>query len=245
MILFSKMQATGNDFVVINCLNQYFNYNLGSLANFLCNRNFGIGADGVIYLFKSNTADFKMRIFNKDGSEAEMCGNGIRALGKFLYEKSITTKTEINIETLSGVKTVSLVVENKAVVTVKVDMGLPIFEANKIPAYLPRDEMSNKYHTVSIEFENEEYKFDLVSMGNPHCVCFVSDLSKIDLGKIGPYIENYKYFPNKTNVEFAQIVDRNNIKVAVWERGVGKTISCGTGACACRSLCNKAKLCKS
>ena len=131
MILFSKMQGTGNDFVVINCLNQYFNYNLGNLANFLCNRNFGIGADGVIYVFKSNYADFKMRIFNKDGSEAEMCGNGIRVLGKFLYEKNITTKKELSIETLSGIKNISLMVENRTVISVKVNMGLPFFDARK------------------------------------------------------------------------------------------------------------------
>ena len=131
MIIFSKMQGTGNDFIVINCLNQYFNYNLGNLASFLCNRNFGVGADGVIYVFKSNQADFKMRIFNKDGSEAEMCGNGIRVLGKFLYEKSITTKTNLKIETLAGIKVINLFTENKTVISVKVNMGIPSFDARK------------------------------------------------------------------------------------------------------------------
>ena len=245
MILFTKMQGTGNDFFVINCLNQYFNYNLGNLANFLCNRNFGIGADGVIYIFKSNFADFKMRIFNKDGSEAEMCGNGIRVLGKYLYEKSVTTKKSLKIETLSGIKNIELMVENKTVVSVKVNMGIPYFEANKIPVYLPKEENYKKYHTAEIEFENKKYKFDLVSMGNPHAVCFVEDINKIEIDKIGPFIENYKYFPNRTNVEFVQVLDRNNLKVKVWERGVGRTISCGTGACACRSLCNKKRYGKS
>ena len=131
MIIFSKMQGTGNDFIVINCLNQYFNYNLGNLANFLCNRNYGVGADGVIYVFKSNQADFKMRIFNRDGSEAEMCGNGIRVLGKFLYEKGITTKTNLNIETLAGIKTINLFTENKTVISVKVNMGIPSFDVRK------------------------------------------------------------------------------------------------------------------
>lgn len=131
MIIFSKMQGTGNDFIVINCLNQYFNYNLGNLASFLCNRNFGVGADGVIYVFKSNQADFKMRIFNKDGSEAEMCGNGIRVLGKFLYEKNITTKTTLKIETLAGIKTINLFTENKTVISVKVNMGVPSFDARE------------------------------------------------------------------------------------------------------------------
>lgn len=129
MIIFSKMQGTGNDFVVINCLNQYFNYNLGNLASFLCNRNFGVGADGVIYIFKSNHVDFKMRIFNKDGSEAEMCGNGIRVLGKYLYEKSLTTKEVLEIETMAGTKEITLFVENKTVISVKVNMGLPYFES--------------------------------------------------------------------------------------------------------------------
>lgn len=236
MILFSKMQGTGNDFVVINCLNQYFHYNLGNLSNFLCNRNFGIGADGVIYLFQSGVADFKMRIFNQDGTEAEMCGNGIRVLGKYLYEKSITTKLDLKIETVSGIKEVFLNEKNKMIENVKVNMGKPCFEAQKIPAYLPREEMNKKYHSIEIELEEEKNVFDLVSMGNPHAVCFVEDILKIDVNKWGTYIEHYKYFPNKTNVEFAQIIDKNNIKVQVWERGVGKTISCGTGACAA-SVC--------
>ena len=236
MILFSKMQGIGNDFVVINCINQYFNYNLGNLSNFLCNRNFGIGADGVIYLFKSSLADFKMRIFNKDGSEAEMCGNGIRVLGKYLYEKDITTKPYLKIETLSGVKDMHLIIENKTVVNVKVNMGIPEFDAQKMPVYLPKEEMNKNYHTIEIEFEDEKYNFDLISVGNPHAVCFVDNLSKIDIDKLGPLVENYKFFPNKINVEFVQVIDRNNLKVKVWERGVGKTISCGTGACA-SSVC--------
>jgi len=245
MILFSKMQGTGNDFVVINCLNQYFNYHLGNLANFLCNRHFGIGADGVIYLFQSSVADFKMRVFNPDGTEAEMCGNGIRIIGKFLYEKSITTKTFLKIETLSGVKTINLMVENKTVVQIKVNMGMPNFEASKIPAYLPKEENMNAYHTIPIEIEKNTYYLDLVSIGNPHSVCFVENLEKVDIEKIGPIVENYKYFPNRTNVEFVQVMDKNNIRIKVWERGVGKTISCGTGACACRCLRYEKKFSKS
>ena len=232
MILFSKMQGTGNDFIVINCLNQYFNYSLNTLAKYLCNRNFGIGGDGVIYIFKSSVADVKMRIFNSDGTEAEMCGNGIRCVGKFLYEKSIVTRTNFRIETLAGVKDIGLIVENKTVVGVKVNMGIPYFETQRIPAYLPKEENGKKFHTISIESENEKYNFDLVSIGNPHAVCFVEELSKVNVCKIGKIVENYKYFPNKTNVEFVQVVDKNNIKVKVWERGAGNTISCGTGACA-------------
>ncbi len=232
MILFSKMQGTGNDFVVISCLSQYFNYNLATLSKYLCNRNYGIGADGVIYIFRSNIADFKMRIFNSDGSEAEMCGNGIRCLGKYLFEKDITTKTEFRIETLAGVKEISLIVENKMVIAVKVNMGIPFFEPQRIPAYLPKEEYVKKYHSVIIDIDEEKYEFDLISIGNPHAVCFVEDVSKINVCKIGKIVESYKYFPNKINVEFVQIIDKNNIKIKVWERGVGNTISCGTGACA-------------
>lgn len=232
MLLFSKMQGTGNDFVVINCLNQFFNYNLSILSKFLCNRNFGIGADGVIYIFQSNTADYKMRIFNSDGSEAEMCGNGIRCVGKYLYEKDITTKTELKIETLAGIKEIELSLQNRNVIGVKVQMGTPIFEPEKIPTFLPKTVQVKEPCEVNIKFEDKDYNFNLVSMGNPHAVCFVPDVSKIDICKIGPVIENYKYFPKKTNVEFVQIIDKNNIKVKVWERGVGQTISCGTGACA-------------
>ena len=222
MILFSKMQGTGNDFVVINCLNQYFNYSINTLAKFLCNINLGIGADGVIYIFRSNIADFKMRIFNNDGTEAEMCGNGIRCMAKYLYEKNVTTKKEFRIETLSGIKNIKLNTENKTVISVKVNMGLPYFESNRIPAYLPKEDIGKTFHTVGINIDDEEYKFDLVSLGNPHAVCFVNDLSKINIEYIGSIVENYKYFPNKINVEFVQIIDRNNIKVKVWERGVRK-----------------------
>ena len=211
MILFSKMQGTGNDFIVINCLNQYFSYNLSNLSNFLCNRNFGIGADGVIYVFKSNIADFKMRIFNKDGTEAEMCGNGIRVLGKFLYEKDITTKTELRIETLSGVKNVKLIIENKTVINVKVKMGLPAFEAQKIPAYLPKEEMSKEYHSINIDFENQSYKFNLVSIGNPHCVCFVKDLSKQASNDAYKQLQGQVFKQVPKNVPIGQLLKKAGI----------------------------------
>ena len=218
MLLFSKMQGIGNDFIVINCLNQYFNYNLSVLSKFLCNRNFGIGGDGVIYIFQSKVADFKMRIFNSDGTEAEMCGNGIRCLGKYLYEKDITLKNSLEIETLSGIKNINLTIQNRNVVGIKVDMGKPIFEMEKIPAYLPKENKENDF--CSVKIYDKEYKFYLVSIGNPHAVCIVENLSKYDILKIGPIVENYKFFPNKINVELVQIIDKNNIKIKVWERGV-------------------------
>ena len=232
MILFSKMEGIGNDFIIINCINQYFNYSLNSFSKYLCNRNFGVGADGVIFIFKSYSADCKIRIFNNDGTEAEMCGNGIRCVGKYLYEKGIINRNVVRIETILGVKELQLIIENKTVIKVKVKMDKPNFEARKIPAYLPKEEMGKNIHSVKIVIDDEEYKFYLVSLGNPHAVCFVDDLKSVNVQKIGEIVENYKYFPNKTNVEFVQVIDKNNIKVKVWERGVGNTLACGTGACA-------------
>ena len=217
MLLFSKMQGTGNSFIVINCLNQCFNYNLSILSKYLCNKNFGIGADGVIYIFQSMVADYKMRIFNSDGTEAEMCGNGIRCVGKYLYEKDITIKNNLEIETLSGIKNISLKIQNKIVSSIKVQMGKPVFETEKIPAYLPKE---SKEDFCIIKIHDIEYKFYLVSLGNPHAVCIVDNLSKFAISKIGSTVENYKYFPNKINVELVQVIDRNNIKIKVWERGV-------------------------
>ena len=232
MILFSKMQGIGNDFIIINCISQYFKYSLNSFSKYLCNRNFGVGADGVIYIFKSYYADCKIRIFNNDGTEAEMCGNGIRCVGKYLYEIGIVKQKNIKIETIIGTKDVELIIENKTVINVKVKMDRPSFELRRIPVYLPKEEMNKKVHSIKILVDGEEYKFCLVSLGNPHAVCFVDDLKKINLKKIGNIVENYKYFPNKTNVEFVQIIDKKNIKIKVWERGVGETLACGTGACA-------------
>lgn len=216
MFSFSKMHGTGNDFVMINCINQNFEYSLPVLSEYLCNRHFGVGADGVILIYESSIADFKMRIFNQDGSEAEMCGNGIRCFAKYVFENGMTDKTEFQIETLAGIKKVKLNVENQKVICCEVDMGKP--------------EIDNFKYIV--EIDGKQYKVQPISIGNPHAVCFVKDVDEIAIEKVGPIIENYKYFKNKTNVEFVQIVDKSNIKVRVWERGVGETNSCGTGACA-------------
>lgn len=216
MFSFCKMQGTGNDFVIIDCMENEFEYSLPVLAKFLCDRHYGVGADGVILLDKSEVADFNMRIFNNDGSEAEMCGNGIRCLAKYVFEKNKIDKKEFSIETLAGVKNVELELENQKVMSVKVDMG----------------EVELDYLKYMIEIENREYQVYPISMGNPHAVCFVKDVENFAVEKIGPILENYKYFSQKTNVEFVEIIDRKNIKVRVWERGVGETNSCGTGACA-------------
>lgn len=216
MFSFCKMHGTGNDFILIDCIKNDFQYSLPVLAQFLCDRHYGVGADGIILIDKSDKADFKMKIFNQDGSEAEMCGNGIRCFAKYVFEKKMTNQTKFSIETLAGIKNVELQLENKKVMSVKVDMGRPNLDHIK---YI-------------IEIDDKQYAVYPISIGNPHAVCFVKNVDEFEVEKIGPILENYKYFPQKTNVEFVEILDRNNIKVRVWERGVGETNSCGTGACA-------------
>lgn len=234
MFFFTKMQATGNDFIILNYLENKLEYSYKLLAEFMCNRHFGIGADGILIVEKSNKADFKMRIFNKDGSEAEMCGNGIRCFSKYVYEKGLIHKEEFEIETLAGIKTIKLDIEGNTVINIIVNMGRPEFEFSKIPVI---NLIDSKDENLIIE----EYKVYPISMGNPHAVCFVDDLDNINIEKIGEKIENYKFFPNKTNVEFVQIISENQIKVRVWERGVGETLSCGTGTCAASIISNKYK----
>ncbi len=216
MFSFYKMQGTGNDFVLIDCLDNQFEYSLPVLAKYLCDRHYGVGADGIILVEESSTADFKMRIFNHDGTEAEMCGNGIRCLAKYVFEKNKIEKTEFSIETLAGIKSVKLELEGEKVISVTVNMGEVVLD----------------YLKYIIEIDGKQFQVYPISMGNPHAVVFVKNVEEVEVEKIGPILENYKYFPNKTNVEFVQILDRKNIKVRVWERGVGETNSCGTGACA-------------
>lgn len=230
-MFFIKMQGIGNDFILINNLEKNMIYDYNKLSKYLCDRHFGIGADGVIFVEKSDVAEFKMRIFNSDGSEAEMCGNGIRCFAKYLYLNKLIDKYEFNIETLAGIKKVKLILEGKKVSKIRVNMGKPCFEFSKIPVY--SDE--NEY----LEINNK--KLYPISMGNPHCVCFVNNLENINIEEEGRKIENYKYFPNKTNVEFVEIISEKEIKVRVWERGVGETLACGTGACASAVISNKIK----
>ena len=234
MFSFCKMQGTGNDFIVIDYIENKLEYSYKLLSQFLCDRHFGVGADGVLILEKSRVADFRMRIFNKDGSEAEMCGNGIRCLAKYIYEKKLTNKKEFNIETMAGIKEVQLEIEGNTVITVEVDMGEPVFDLKEIPVLYTEENYDGKIHIENIDVYP-------ISMGNPHVVCFVDDIKKLDIRKYGNLIEDYKYFPNKTNVEFVQILDNSNIKVRIWERGVGETLSCGTGACAAAVISNKYK----
>lgn len=232
MIKFTKMHGLGNDYVYMNAIHQHIE-DESTLAQFVSNRNFGIGSDGLILICKSEKADFKMRMFNSDGSEAEMCGNGIRCVGKFVYDKGLTQKTEVTIETLAGIKTVQLNVKNGKVETVKVDMGEPILEPKEIPVISEEKPVKN----LKLKAEDKEFVFTCVSMGNPHAITIVDNTKEFDVEKYGKVLEVNKAFPNKTNVEFIEIVDKNNIKMRVWERGAGETLACGTGACASVVAC--------
>ena len=229
MIKFTKMQGLGNDYVYIDAIHQNIE-NRTYLAQFVSNRNFGVGSDGLILVEKSDIADFKMTMFNSDGSQAEMCGNGIRCVAKFVYAKGLTDKTNLKIETLAGIKILLLNVKDGKVETVRVDMGEPILEPTKIPV------MATTNH-VKIEAYDKKIDFTCVSMGNPHAVTIVDDVKNFDVKKYGKDIEVNKIFPQKANIEFAEIVDRNTIKMRVWERGTGETLACGTGSCATAVAC--------
>lgn len=233
MIKFTKMHGLGNDYVYIDAINQKIE-NESSLAKFVSNRHFGVGSDGLILICKSDIADFKMRMFNSDGSEAEMCGNGIRCVGKFVYDKGLTDKTIVKIETLAGIKTLVLNTKDGKVETARVDMGEPILEAEKIPVISKEQPVKN----LELEAENKKFKFTCVSMGNPHAITIVENTKEFDVEKYGKILEVDKAFPKKANIEFAQIIDKENIKMRVWERGAGETLACGTGACATAVACN-------
>lgn len=229
MIKFTKMQGLGNDYVYIDCtknINQITN--VSYLAKIMSNRHFGIGSDGLILICKSDVADFKMRMFNSDGTEAEMCGNGIRCLGKFVYDKGLTKEKKIMIETLAGIKKLELYVENEKVTRVKVDMGIPILTPMLIPVLANKEPVNN----LKIQVDDKNFVFTCVSMGNPHAVTIVDSLDNFNIQKYGPILENDVHFPKKSNIEFIEITDKENINMRVWERGAGETLACGTGACA-------------
>ena len=232
MIKFTKMQGLGNDFICTEFENAK-QYNLKIFSKFVCDRHFGIGADGLILFSNSKFADFKMRIFNNDGTEAEMCGNGIRCLAKYLYEKELTNKEEITIETLAGIKAVKLIVENNKIMAVRINMGKPQTSANKLPIYLPQRYYNmNNMCKLMFKASDKELEGVFLGVGNPHTVIKVKNIKEMQVSKYGRIIENYKFFPQKTNVEFVEKIDENNIRVRVWERGVGETLACGTGAVA-------------
>ena len=232
---FWKMHGLGNDFIVIdNRDGRVGDAEAADLARKLCERHSSVGADGLLLLSNSAVADVRMRTFNADGSEAEMCGNGIRCFAKYVYENGVIRKSELAVETLAGVKQVWLTVEGDAVKAVKVDMGVPEWERNKIPM-LGEGICVN----ADLRVDEENYKVTCLSSGNPHCVVFVENVDEFPVEHIGPIIENNEAFPKRTNVEFVQITGRNDLKVRVWERGCGETMACGTGACASAVAANR------
>lgn len=224
---FTKMHGLGNDYIYFNCINEEIK-EPNKLSIKLSDRHFSIGADGIVLIMKSKVADFKMRMFNADGSEGEMCGNATRCIGKYLYEKGITKNKEITLETLAGIKILNLTINNNIVTEVSVNMGSPIIIAKDIPVIFNKDKIINEIIIIN----DVQYNMTCVSMGNPHCVVFVDDLNKIDVSKVGPLFENNNIFPERINTEFVQVIDNNTLKMRVWERGSGETLACGTGACA-------------
>lgn len=233
---FTKMHGIGNDYVYINCFEEQVDDPSG-LAVRVSDRHFGIGSDGLILICPSDVADVRMDMYNLDGSRGEMCGNGIRCVGKFAYDKGIVKKNEITVETLAGIKKLSLHIgDNGLTESVTVDMGAPIFKPEDIPVVVQPgqeiDEATGALISVPLTVRGEVYKTTAVSMGNPHNILFVEDTESLDLEDIGPDFENSPMFPNRVNTEFIQIIDRKHIKMRVWERGSGETLACGTGACA-------------
>jgi diaminopimelate epimerase len=238
MMQFWKMHGLGNDYVVIDNRDDKIpdkGKNLSNVASQLCERRFSIGADGLLLVYPSKVADIKMRIFNSDGSEAEMCGNGIRCFSKYCYENGIVTKTEFTVETLGGIKHIWLTLEGKEVTLIKVDMGAPQWERSAIPMLGEGKEAIN----ATIKVDDEPYTVTCLSMGNPHCVTFVENVDEFPVDYVGDLIEHDKVFPKKANVGFAQVKSKNEMHLRVWERGCGETLACGTGTCAAVAAANR------
>jgi diaminopimelate epimerase len=203
--------------------------NPGEVSKKISDRHMGIGSDGLILICPSDVADFQMQMFNADGSEGEMCGNGIRCVAKYVYDKKLTDKTEISVDTKAGIKYLQLSVENGKVSQVRVDMGEPILEAAKIPVTFSKEKVINE----PVEVNGRTWNMTCVSMGNPHAVVYVPDTASFEIEKYGPFFENHKMFPKRTNTEFVQVINRGEINIRVWERGANETLACGTGTCAC------------
>lgn len=224
---FTKMHGLGNDYVYVNGFAEKIE-DASELAIRISDRHFGIGADGLILINPSETADFEMVMYNADGSRGEMCGNGIRCVGKYVYDYGLTDKSNISVETLAGIKYLDLSVKDGKVYQVTVDMGSPIFTPSLIPIVSASERVIDEPITV----DGKEYKITAVSMGNPHAVVYMEDIKNLDIEKIGPEFENHERFPRRINTEFAKVLDRHTVLMRVWERGSGETLACGTGACA-------------
>lgn len=233
LVKFTKMHGCGNDYIYVNCFTEKIE-EPSVIAKKVSDRHFGIGSDGLILICPSETADFKMRMFNADGSEGKMCGNGIRCVAKYVYDNGMTDKEVITVETLSGIKTLQLAVSEGRVQAVTVDMGAPVLTPSQIPVKCEGDRMINQLVSVG----GKEYYITCVSMGNPHAVVFTEEeVTALNLEKTGPLFENHEIFPDRVNTEFIHVIDEKTIDMRVWERGSGETLACGTGACASVVAC--------
>lgn len=241
---FTKMQGIGNDYVYVNCFEEKVE-NPSELAVKISNRNFGVGSDGLILIKPSEVADFTMEMYNADGSQSEMCGNGIRCVGKYVYDYGLTDKESISVETLAGIKYLDFTIENGKVALITVNMGSPELVPEKVPVNVDAikgvsdSEKSGLAQVVdkTLEVDGKEYNVTCVSMGNPHCITFVDDTASFPLEEEGPKFEFHAAFPNRVNAEFIQVLSRNEVNMRVWERGSGETLACGTGACASTVAC--------
>ena len=227
------MHGCGNDYVYVNCMEKELP-NPNAISEYVSHRQFGIGSDGLICIMPSQVADFRMRMFNADASEGKMCGNGTRCIAKYVYDNGLTDKTTITLETLGGIKTIDMTVVDGKVTEAVVDMGEPIFRTKEIPMISDHYVFMDQGLVID---DDTVYNGTAVSMGNPHFVIFVDDVDSLKLEEIGPRIENHPLFPERTNVEFVQVIDENTVKFRVWERGSGETWACGTGACAVTVTC--------
>lgn len=240
-IKFTKMHGCGNDYVYIDGAKVKLEAEKKpDIVRFLSDRHFGVGGDGVIFINPSDVADFEMEMWNADGTRAEMCGNGIRCVAKYVYDHSLTDSKEISIVSAGKIKYLVLTTEKsdrtlrgEEVVLVRVNMGSPILEPSQIPVDICQDEAID----TPIVVQGKEYKMTCVSMGNPHAVIFMNGVAELDIEKIGPDFENHKLFPKRTNTEFVEVTDRANVNMRVWERGTGETLACGTGSCATAVAC--------
>ena len=233
---FTKMHGAGNDYVYINGFTEKIaQEDKPEWVRKISDRHFGIGSDGAIFITPSDVADFEMEMYNADGTRSEMCGNGIRCVGKFVYDKGLTKKEKISVVSAGKVKYLDLTIENGKAVQIKVNMGEPILKSDLVPVVSDREEIIDEL--IYISEVDESYKMTCVSMGNPHAVVFMDDVENLQIEKIGPYFENHCRFPNRTNTEFVKVMDRKNVQMRVWERGTGETLACGTGCCATAVAC--------
>ncbi len=224
---FTKMHGIGNDYIYVNCYLEKVE-NPSEVSKKVSDRHFGIGSDGLVLILPSDKADFKMRMFNPDGSESEMCGNAIRCVGKYVYDEKMTDGQVIRIDTLAGIKELKLAVKGDMVSQVEVDMGEPVLE----PSNIPINSSMDRFVSQPLEIEGTEYLVTGVSMGNPHAVAYVDEVDNFPLETVGPKIETHRLFPRRINAEFVKVIDEKTLQMRVWERGTGETMACGTGACA-------------